>query len=40
LLGLKTLTGKQTVLGDTKLSHDPAPLSHALGLPVLTKNQR
>jgi len=40
LLGLKTLSSKQLVTGDVKLAHDAAPLSHTLGLPVLTKNQR
>jgi hypothetical protein len=40
LLGLKTLATKQLVTGDVKLAHDAAPLSHTLGLPVLTKNQR
>ncbi len=38
-LGLKTLISKTHVTGDIKLSDNPAPLSHILGLPVLTKKQ-
>ena len=39
LFGAKTLTTKQTVLGDPKISSQAAPLSDALHLPVLTKDQ-
>lgn len=37
-LGLKIFTAKKHVTGEIKLSHDPAPLSHALNLPVLKKD--
>ncbi len=37
-LGLKLFTSKKHVTGDIKLSSNPAPLSHALNLPVLKKD--
>jgi hypothetical protein len=37
-LGLKLFTSKKFVTGDIKLSDNPAPLSHTLNLPVLTKD--
>jgi hypothetical protein len=38
-LGFKVFTSKRHVTGEIKLSTNPAPLSHALNLPVLKKDE-